>query len=148
MILIIAIGANAQSFFKADPLGLQHPTIRKYALSLNPQVSSTDSIFNVIRPIANIAAYGEPGNFLLAGIGAGYQHLDYNYASQIYTCKWSINLIGWAGGSIAPSNPSSIASIGATLGLDNNLIQVGPAYNIGTKSFFATISVGINFNNL
>jgi hypothetical protein len=150
ILIICSTVCNAQSFFKADPLGVQRHKAgpMRMSLSLSPQVSATDSIFNAFRPIANIAAYGEPGNFLLAGVGGGYQHLDYNYVSQTYTCKWSVNIIAWAGGSVAPSTPSSIASIGATLGLDNNLIEIGPAYNIGTKSFFATISVGINFNNL
>ena len=151
-ILLIAVllssVCNAQSFFKADPLGLQRQKTQSFGFRSNAVVTLTDSTFTAFRPIANIAAYGEPGNFLLAGIGAGFQHLRYTYATQTYNCLWSINAIAWAGGSVAPNSPSSIASFGLMLGLDNNLINFGPGYNPGTKQFFLAVSVGINFNNL
>lgn len=132
----------AQSPFK--PIPKLHLSIQELQATGPFLVSSP---INAWRPIANIAAYGEPGNLLMAGAGYGLQHLSYNTITAKWVCIWSINAIGWAGGSVAPSTPASIASFGLTLGLDNNLIQVGPAYNPGTRQLLLAVAVGISLNN-
>ncbi len=152
-ILIISIGASAQSMLKPIP---------KPQLNYRVTAPVFDSAGNIVPPptnpntlnafrfIGSIAAYGEPGNIAMAGLGYGYQHLIFNATTNKYNCQWSINGVAWAGGSVAPSTPSSILSFGPMIGVDNNLIMFGFAYNPGLENgskIMATISVGISFNN-
>lgn len=152
-IILISIGVNAQSPFRSIP---------KPQMSYRVTAPVFDSAGNVVPPVVNpttmnafrflgsIAAYGEPGNVAMAGVGYGYQHLILDASTNKYTCQWSINAVAWAGGSIAPSTPSSILSVGPMIGVDNNLIMFGAAYNPGLQNgskIMATISVGISFNN-
>lgn len=152
-ILIISIGANAQGMLKPIP---------KPQLSYRVTAPVFDSSGNIVPPPTNaatlnafrflgsIAAYGEPGSVAMAGLGYGYQHLVFDPAANKYICQWSINAVAWAGGSVAPSTPSSIISVGPMIGIENNLIMVGAAYNPGLQNgskIMATISIGISFNN-
>lgn len=142
-LLLVNVGWG-QAFFKRVP-----PPASSYNGPYAPRTTivTTDSVMNAWRPITNIAAYAYPGNILMAGAGVGYQHLVYSSITQRWVCQWSVNALGFAGGSVAPSTPSSIASIGIMGGFDNNLIMIGPSYNFGTKKIGATVSIGINFNN-
>jgi hypothetical protein len=131
--------ANAQSFFSK---------IRKpvYTSELKLTAINVDSIIMAIRPVVVPAAYMEPGNILSAGAGFGYNKLSWNATNQSWTSLWSVSAIGFAGGSLVPSTPASIVSVGMGLGLLNNTIIFGPAYNFQTK-WAAFLSFGINFNN-
>lgn len=100
---------------------------------------------NAWRPMANIAAYAEPGNILMAGAGLSYQHLKWDITNQRWNCQWSVAAMGWAGGSVAPKTPADIISYGIMFGVLNNTIMVGPALNAG--KLIGVISIGINFNN-
>jgi len=142
--LLAGMAVSAQSPFK-PLLKVKAPTTR-FVRSAVPVVVK-DSLQNTWRFIADIAAYAEPGNILMAGIGYGYQHLKYDYAAQKWNCLWSVNGVGFAGGSVAPSTPASIASFGIMAGIDNNLFMAGPIYNPGTKKFGLAVSVGISLNN-
>lgn len=134
--------AMSQSIFK--PLPKVTPKFN-YARAVT--ITATDSTLNAWRPIANIAAYAEPGNLLMAGVGFGYQHLTWNPSTAKWSSVWSVSGVAFAGGSTAPSSPASVMSIGAMLGLQNNLLMLGPIYNFGTKQIGIAVSVGIDLNN-
>lgn len=142
LLMAAAFTSSAQtskSFFAPLPkLHLERATLA---------IDSSNLTMNAWRPIASIVAYSEPGNILMAGVGGGYQHLKWNTTSQAWSCVWSINALAFAGGSVAPSTPASVMSVGAMVGIDNNLIMAGPVYNFGTKQFGIGLSVAINFNN-
>jgi len=143
MALIVSVSFS-QSAFKRLPKPAAAAVSAKN-LKYGATVSATDSVFNAFRFVTNIAAYAYPGNIAMAGAGLSYQHLDYNFATQKYTCKWSVSGMMWAGGSLAPKNPSEAVSFGVLFGAFNNLIMVGPAINGGKAQ--AVVSIGINLNN-
>jgi hypothetical protein len=151
VLLIFAVNsAFSQTLFarlpRLNPYNAPHVQelgIQPHAATITP----TDSIFNAIRPIVIGTAYAYPGNLLMAGAGLSYQHLDYNYGTQLYSCTWSVSVIGFAGGSVVPSTPASIMSVGIMGGYLNNAIELGPIYNFGTKQFGIAAAWGINFNN-
>lgn len=119
----------------------------KAASGFAKDVFTPDSTLKAWRFIADIAAYSEPGNIAEAGIGYGIQSLKYDYTTAKWYCNWSVSAVGFAGGSVAPSTPASIASAAIMLGLDNNLFLVGPQYNFGTKQVGIAVSIGISLNN-
>jgi hypothetical protein len=135
--LLFVSTLSAQSFFGRIP-----KPERSNLFGLT--ATSTDSVINAIRPITNIAAYSLPGNILMAGAGVSYQHLTYNYTTQSWYCNYSVSAMGWAGGSVAPTNQAEIVSYGIMVGLFNNLVMIGPALN-GNK-LNVTVGIGINLN--
>lgn len=137
-----SISASSQSSFRHLPK-VPAPTNRFF----KAKIATLDSSANAWRFVANIVAYAEPGNILMAGVGYGYQHLKYDYTSAKWNARWSINAVGFAGGSVAPTTPASIASFGIMAGIDNNLFMGGPIYNPGTKQFGIAFSIGISLNN-
>lgn len=143
--LVLAHLARGQSFFRY----LEKPQWMHEPAPFTPHLAaaSPDSVLNAWRPITNIAAYGYPGNLLMAGAGLGYQHLVFSSLTQRWTAQWSVNAMGFAGGSVAPTTAASIASVGILAGVYNNLVMFGPGYNFGTKQFMAIISIGISLNN-
>lgn len=139
-LLSFAVVANAQSPFK--PLAkLSQPNAFAHV------ATTVDSTMGAFRFIADIGAYSEPGNIGMAGLGYGYQKLTYNSITQKWTCDWSVSGCAFAGGSVVPSTPASVMSVGVLGGIVNNTIMAGPVYNFGTKQFGVAISVGINLNN-
>lgn len=158
VVLLFTIGGlSAQSFFKPVPKvkAQASPITYRGILSTNNQlvispdqplpVPGKDSSVNAFRPIANMVAYAEPGNILMAGAGLSYQHLNWNLTTQKWYCAWSVSAMGWAGGSVAPKTPADAVSYGVMFGVLNNQIMVGPAINSGKAQ--AVISIGISFNN-
>lgn len=140
--IVSCLSADAQSPFRPLPKA-NTQTYRPYRAA----TPGTDSFMNAGRFIANIAAYAEPGNLLMAGVGYGYQHLQYDYSTGKWNSLWSVSAVGFAGGSVAPTTPASIASFGIMAGMNNNLFMAGPIYNPGTKQFGVAISIGISLNN-
>jgi hypothetical protein len=138
--LFIVEAVNAQSPFKPLP---KLAVVNKFA----KDVFTPDSTIQAWRFIANIAAYAEPGNIAEAGLGYGYQWLKYDYTTQKWYANASVSLVAFAGGSVAPSTPSSIMSGAVMAGFLNNLFMVGPQYNFGTKQFGIAVSIGISLNN-
>lgn len=148
--MLVCINSYGQSFFKPLPRSTEFYTERIRSYNPNQPLIRTiaflkDSTLNAWRPLANIAAYAEPGNILMAGAGLSYQHLKWDVINQRWDCQWSIAAMGWAGGSVAPKNPADIVSYGIMFGVLNNTIMAGPALNAG--KLIAVISIGINFNN-
>jgi hypothetical protein len=138
--ILFAGAVNAQSIFKPLPK-IAKPN--KFARD----VFTPDSVMNAWRFIASIAAYSEPGNIAEAGAGFGLQNLKFDYTTQKWYCNWSISAVGFAGGSVVPTTPSSIGSAAIMVGALNNLVLIGPQYNFGTKQFGIAVSIGISFNN-
>lgn len=147
LLLFVAQTTFAQSFFHSlhspQTMKLQQ---HKLGLVLGT-VDSSNLTINAFRPQASIVAYSEPGNILMAGVGGGYDHLKWVPATSSWTVVWSVNAMAFAGGSVAPSTPASVMSVGLLVGVDNNLVMAGPTYNFGTRQFGVGVSVGINFNN-
>lgn len=135
---------NCQAFLKPIPkvVVAQKETFGFRALAL---ASASDSFINVIRPVASLLAYSQPGNILSAGAGVSYQHDVWDATANKWNCEWSVSAMMWAGGSIAPSTPSQAISYGIMFGVLNNLIQIGPALN--GKKVVAMLSIGISLNN-
>lgn len=141
--ILLSHSLLAQSFFKPIP---KREQVVSNGYSFRALTNtSMDSTMNAFRPVANIAAYAEPGNILMAGAGISYQHLKWDLTSQKWDCKWSLSGIMWAGGSVAPKTPVDAISYGVMFGILNNLIMVGPAIN-GSK-VIATVAIGISLNN-
>lgn len=134
-----------QSFFKPIPK-VKAPTVSLFSRVMGASLTPADSTINAIRPTAAISAYAEPGNILMAGVGIAYQHLKYDYTNVRWQSQWSVGIYGFAGGSVAPQTPSDLISVGILAGFYNDLIRVGPIYNMNGK-FGAAISIGINFTN-
>lgn len=141
LILLVSIAA-AQSPFRGLPKIDMKRT--RFFHALTP---TQDTTMNAWRFIANVAAYAEPGNILMAGVGYGYQHLKYDYTNAKWNAQWSVCAVGFAGGSVAPTTPASIVSLGVMAGFNNNLFMLGPIYNPGTKQFAVALSIGISLNN-
>jgi hypothetical protein len=147
--LLIGSVASAQSSFKPIPKPATS-VVRPFAAIADSAVVTpivADSTTTAFRFIADIAAYSEPGNIAMAGVGYGYQKLTYSSTSQKWTCNWSVSACAFAGGSVVPSTPASVMSVGVLGGILNNTIMAGPVYNFGTKQFGAALSIGINLNN-
>jgi hypothetical protein len=137
---------SQKSFFHALPKIEQRPK-----LNINPIVTSTDSTFFGVRPVASLLAYSLPNQNLQAGAGISLQRLRYTYATQSYYTDYSISLVGFAGGTLAPSTPSGVVSIGLLGGILNNVVQIGPAYNFSpiatAHKWQIMVALGISFNN-
>jgi hypothetical protein len=154
---ICSLGANAQSFFSRLPKYAPPQKAQLNDMAFAPRAliytaPVTDSIYNAFRPIVVAAAYSEPGNILMAGIGVAYQHVDYNYATQLTSVKWEVAGVGFAGGSVIPNSIASIVTAGILGGLPIQGVPIlaGPDYNFGApkgnKIGFA-ITATINLNN-
>lgn len=97
------------------------------------------------RLTAPIAGFMYPQQQLVTGIGYGYQRLHWVDSTQRYYTDFSISGVIYLGGDVNTSvNPNNILSIGISLGTLNQLVMVGPCYNLpknGVKG-----SIGIVFN--
>src|SRR5580700_4562249 len=114
--------ATAQSPFKPVPKPATS-RVRAFAAIADSAVVApitADSVTTAFRLIADIAAYSEPGNIAMAGIGYGYQKLTYSSTTQKWTCNWSVSGFAFGGGSVVPSTPASVVSVGVLGGLLNN----------------------------
>jgi hypothetical protein len=148
-LLFIGTIVSAQSPFKSEPK-LSHPIIGRFDRAINPK---TDSIVNVYRFAVGISPAGFTfgGTYqAAAGLEYGIQHQDYNFATQKYTVLWSANGV-WIPINTATKIQSikDIATFGALVGFQNNLIQVGPFYNpnaIGKDRVGIWVVLGINLN--
>lgn len=111
-----------------------------------------DSVFARIKPVVIAAAYFEPGNILMAGIGIAYENIKWDATTQVNKVNWSAGLYGFAGGSVVPTTPAALMSIGAGFGFLNNNIVIGPAYNLPSGTLpkgqlGAFLSTAINIGN-
>jgi hypothetical protein len=82
-----------------------------------------------------MSGYNVTTKQLQAGLGYGIQWLHFVDSTQKYYTDFSINLVGWVNGTTAPTlSPPNFASFGATVGIVNQLIQVGWAYTPATPN--------------
>lgn len=151
MILIIAIGANAQTMFKPIP----KPQMR-YAL-LAPIL--TDSLGNVIpsTPAAQTTTgfrftgpmilYSLPGSAIYTGIGIDYEHDTYNASISKWSTDWAIALGGYEGGQFAPNNIQAVTAIGLSVQLFNKLLTVGILYDLTNKRVQGGVGPSVSLNN-
>lgn len=147
-LILIGVGgiANAQNVFKAIP----KPSWYQPKLSVRADVLtvSTDSTMNAWRFIGPMGGYlyTASGQQVVTGLGFGFQHLRFIDSTGKWTCQYSINAIALAGGNAPPTlSPFTVMSVGISLGLINNLLQIGPVYNLGGSfGVFATLSVSLN----
>lgn len=133
---------NAQNFFRPIPK-LAQPYSGLFLLRTSS--ASHDSSIWALRPIVVPGAYAEPGNRLMAGAGISYQRDTWNPITNSWYCNYSINALGFAGGSVVPTTPNQITSLGLGIGILNNTILFGGC--LTGNQLGAFISLGINFNN-
>lgn len=134
LLLVIASGCKAQSFFK--PLPKPGYTSGKFSLAGNP----ADSVMNSIRPLVGVSAtILNDGTALAGGLGLGFQHNKWNQLSQTWVTQYSVSALLFI-----DSKGEAIPSV--LLGFANGLLQIGPGYNLGTKQFTLLTGVGIKFN--
>jgi len=93
-----------------------------------------------------MAGYLYPGQQLVTGLGYGFNHLKFIDSTQKWNTIYSVNAVVFAGGNVAPTlSPFTVLSAGISVGLLNQLIQVGPVYNFSGKfGVFLSVSVALN----
>lgn len=105
--------------------------LKKLALAASPS-SVNISAWRFTGPIAG---FMYPQNQVVTGLGFGYQNLHWVDSTQRYYTNYSVNAVMYAGGNVTPSiNPNNIMSVGVSLGVLNQLILIGPAYNLPTST--------------
>jgi hypothetical protein len=150
LLLVTAIlfitNCNAQSPFKRLP----KPESTLGAFQSN--AIAPGAAISAFRFTGPIAGFMYPQNQLVTGIGYGYNKLHWVDSTQRYYTDFSINAVAYAGGNVTPSiHPNNIISLGVSVGALNQLIMVGPAYNLpsggsskGSVGFVVNISVPLN----
>ena len=88
----------------------------------------------------------------MAGIGYGPQWMHFVDSTQKYYTTFSVQLVGWVNGNTTPSlAPPNFASVGITVGIFNQLIQLGAAYTPATaitkSQIGPVINIAIPLNN-
>lgn len=132
--LCFSFAASAQSFFKPIPL----PTQGQKNL-LKAGSATAPLIQNSIRPLVGVTASISDGTALAGGVGAGFQHNQYDEASQKWVTQYSIS------GLVFLDSKASVVG-GLVLGFAGGLLQVGPGYDFTSKRFVLLTGIGINFN--
>lgn len=100
-----------------------------------------------------IAGYMYPQNMVVTGFGYGFQRMHFVDSTQKYYVDFSISGVAYIGGNVVKtSNPYNIASIGISLGVLNQLIMIGPAYNLpaiagGKGSIGVVFNIAVPLNN-
>src|SRR5580693_7376155 len=96
--LFIFTCVNAQSVFKPIPKPVTFH-VRSFSVMADSAVVTpvtADSTTTAFRFIADIAAYSEPGNIAMAGLGYGYQKLTYSSTTQKWSSNWSVSACAFA----------------------------------------------------
>lgn len=143
VICSMACSAQIGDFFK--PL----PKPASAAVGHGKFTLSKDSTMNTIRPVANLASYGfsHGSGSLLTGAGISWQHLKYDYSTNKWSAVYSINALGWYSAPLSSSDGSTAFAYGLSLGLLNNMIMIGAAYDTKNNIVLPTIGIGISLNN-
>lgn len=141
-----SLSTSAQKIYKGiPPVGGTVTFEVEVDGSLKQVTLSPDSTIHAIRPIANLVGYAEPGNVLQTGVGISWQSLTWNSTTQKWYSNYSVSGLIWYG---TPTGSSSIgsASYGFTVGILNNIILLGPAYNPALKKVQVIVGIGISLN--
>ena len=142
IVCLFSMKGNTQSILKSLPKSV---AVTSEVTVVQPKVG--DSILNTFRPLIGVAAFSEPGNQLMTGAGAGYQSLKWNYTTQKWESRWSVSILFWAAGSVSPGPQSAAFAFGPAIGLFNNLLLFGGAYDYTHGQYIGVLSLGISLNN-
>lgn len=134
LILIIAIGANAQ-FFKKSPL-----PPKTYALVEG--VTTAPTVQNFIKPIVGVSASVSNGTSLDGGFGVSFQHSTADQSTNSWVINYSISAIAFLGttGNKLTGTGGLIFGIPGTGGL----IQMGGGYDFTQKQVVLLTGVAIS----
>jgi len=143
--IIFSFAANAQ--IKSSPFR----SIPKPAMKASLYGVTVNSTITAWR-FTPMAGYNITTKQVMAGIAYGIQWLHVDPTTQRYYTDFSIQAVGWVNGSTPPTlAPPNFASFGVTLGLLNQLIQIGGAYTPATaltkSQIGLVVNLGITFNN-
>jgi hypothetical protein len=148
--VVFTTSCSAQSPFKKRPY-LAYPARESFKLGVAP----LDSVVNQWRFTAG-TGYSYPDGNVQAGLGFGYQHSTYTYATSSYYVNWSISGYAWAGGNVAPKTVSDVVKLSIMGGFLNGAFSIGPYYSIGPQQVDANgkniskvgvmVITSINFN--
>lgn len=150
IILIIAIGANAQSMFKPIP---------KPQLNYRVTAPLFDSAGNIVPPVTSaqtsvgfrftgpMVLYSLPGSAIYTGIGAAYEHDTYTATTGKWYTDWAIAIGGYEGGQFAPNNIQAVTAIGLSVQLFNKILTVGVLYDLTNKRVQGGVGPSVSLNN-
>lgn len=145
-LLLLSSACSAQSFFKPVPKIPQF-----YASPFYKSITvQKDSSITAFRPVAIAAAYGyESGSksVIMAGSGFGLKRLTYDYATQKWKSNYSINALAWAVGTVSPSLVVPAFAIGLAVGVINDNVLLGGAWDFRNKQTLICISFSLPTNN-
>lgn len=113
---------------------------------VNLLADAPDSELNAVRPVV-AAAYAYPGNLLMAGTGLGYKRLKWDYTDQKWKSLYSLNGILWAAGTTAPGPQVPAFSFGPAVGILNDNVLVGGAYDFTNGRWLLALSLSVPLNN-
>jgi hypothetical protein len=151
IILIICIGANAQSMFKTIP----KPQMRYSALapvlidSLGNVIPSTPAAQTTtgFRFTGPMVLYSLPGSAIYTGIGIDYEHDTYNTSTSKWSTDWAVAIGGYEGGQFAPNNIQAVTAVGFSVQLFNKLLTVGVLYDLTNKRVQGGVGPSVSLNN-
>ena len=128
-LLIFSVSSYAQSSLKRVP-----KPVKKAANARILGVADNSNVVKAFRFTGPIAGYlFLPGNKnqIVTGLGYGWQRMHFVDSTQKYYTDFSISAVAYAGGNTLPSlHPNNIMSVGVSIGVLNQLIMLGPAYNL------------------
>lgn len=140
IILIIAVGANAQ-FFKKSPL----PNTEQFnpmARAIMPSAVAAPTTQNFIKPLIGVSASVSNGTSLAGGVGISFQHSTADAATNSWVIQYSISALGFIG-----TNGTKISGTGGLVfGIPGTggLIQIGPGYDFTQKQLVLLTGVAIS----
>lgn len=146
-LLLLSCACNAQYKF-TQPMKKVNVGRPAYFKALT---APKDSSVTAIRPVVIAAAYGYEGgsntSMLMAGSGAGIKRLSYDYETQKWKSVYSFNLMLWAAGNVAPGPQVPAFAAGPTIGLLNDNLMVGGAYDFTNRHAIFIVSFSLPTNN-
>lgn len=124
-LLLIGASVNAQSIFKPMP----KPYSVAHGNKLRLTTSLPDSTFLGFRFVASAVVQAYPGSIALAGLGFSYEHDTWNASTGNFYADYSVALLAYAGGSVAPTDLKAATAVGLNVSILNKRLSVGGAYN-------------------
>lgn len=145
-LIILSVNADAQSSFK------RMPKPGRTNARFSAAVAAGQKPVTAFRFTGPIAGFMYPQNLVVTGLGYGWQRMHFVDSTQKYYTDFSISGVVYAGGNVRPGlNPNNIISAGISLGILNQLLMIGPAYNFPKGevkgSFGVVFNISIALNN-
>jgi hypothetical protein len=144
-ILLMAVSLNS---FSQNAFKRMSPPEKRYGISYG---DASQPIISAWRFTDQTAGFMYPQNLVVTGLGFGYERSHWVDSTQRYYVNYSISGVVYAGGNVRPTlTPNNIISIGLSIGVLNNLINLSPCWNFpsaGNKGSFGMIlNLGIPLN--